>query len=88
MAPCAGTCGCGGVSRTHIGFCGSEATQAAEPVTSDYTYHPRAQEAVEGRGGRGAGVREEGVERQRGENERAECVEGREKDEGVRVCVR
>lgn len=48
MVLCADTCGCGGVSRSHIGFCGSEATQAAEPVTNDYTYHPRAQEAGEG----------------------------------------
>lgn len=64
MVLCAGTCGCGRLSRSHIGFCGSEATQAAEPVTNDYTYHPQAQEAGEGGGEELGGERR--VERQRG----------------------
>lgn len=34
----------------------AQAAQAAEAVTNDYTYHPRAQEAGEKREGRGWGV--------------------------------
>lgn len=57
-------------------FSVAQAAQAAEAVTNDYTYHPRAQEAGEKREGRG-----------RGSGKAAERVEGRVEDENVCASV-